>query len=385
MSDRYQICVRCIMDTSDPEIDFDAEGVCSHCRRFEEVGRPVLERVGTPEGKRSLADLVERMKERGQGRDYDCVIGVSGGVDSTYVAYAVKTRGLRPLAVHCDTGWNSELAVKNIENIVTRLDIDLRTFVVDWEEMRDLQLAFFKASLANCDIPQDHAFLAALYRTAASERIPFIVTGSNLATESILPRAWGYNAGDLRHLRAVHRRFGTVPLRRYPTLGFVRRYFYYPVMRGIRTIPILDYLPYRKSDAKRIIREELGWRDYGGKHYESIFTRFFQAYYLPRKFGFDKRRAHLSSLVVSGELTRDEALREMGTPPHPQKELLEDKEYVAKKLGISVGEFERLLALPTRTYRDFPSSVALFGLKDRAVAWYRRRSRLRESGPARAG
>ena len=160
MSDRYQICVRCIMDTSDPEIDFDAEGVCSHCRRFEEVGRPVLERVGTPEGKRSLADLVERMKERGQGRDYDCVIGVSGGVDSTYVAYAVKTRGLRPLAVHCDTGWNSELAVKNIENIVTRLDIDLRTFVVDWEEMRDLQLAFFKASLANFDILDDHAFLA---------------------------------------------------------------------------------------------------------------------------------------------------------------------------------------------------------------------------------
>ena len=370
----YQMCARCVMDTSDPDITFDAGGVCCHCLEFDRHYRAVLERARSGQGRVAFSGLLEKIKKAGQGRRYDCVIGVSGGVDSSYVAFVVKQHGLRPLAIHCDTGWNSELAVNNIENLVKTLDIDLRTFVVDWEEMRDLQLSFFKASLANCDIPQDHAFLAVLFRTAAKESVRFIVTGSNLATESILPKAWGYNAGDLRHLKAVHRAFGTRPLRTYPTLGFVRRYAYYPIVRGIRTIPILNYMPYRKDEAKGLLAGRLAWRDYGGKHYESVFTRFFQAYYLPRKFGYDKRRAHLSSLVLSGEITREEAITELSAAPYPEGSQLEDRDYVAKKLGLSSVEFEALIARPARSFREFSSNEALFRMKDALVSWYRARS-----------
>ena len=206
---KYQICSRCIMDTSDPEIFFDSSGVCNHCLRFDQVAVPVLKQVGTSQGNRTLTTLIDEIKREGRGRDYDCVIGISGGIDSSYLAYQVKEFGLRPLAVHCDTGWNSELAVNNIENIVKRLNIDLFTYVVDWREMRDLQLAFFRASLANCDIPQDHAFLAVLYRMSVSHGIRNIISGWNLATESILPRSWGYNAGDVRHLLGIQKKFGS--------------------------------------------------------------------------------------------------------------------------------------------------------------------------------
>jgi N-acetyl sugar amidotransferase len=364
----YRICIRCVMDTSDPDIHFDAEGLCSHCRNFERLGRPILERARSAQGALALERLVARMKVQGARRDYDCVIGISGGVDSTYVALKVKELGLRPLAVHFDSGWNSELAVSNIENIVKTLGIDLHTFVADWEEMRDLQLAFFKAGVANCDIPQDHAFLAVLYRSAARHGIKYILSGGNVATEFILPTAWGYNASDLRHLRAIQRRFGTMRLRHYPTLGFWRRYLYYPYVNRIRVVRLLDYMPYEKEEAKRVIAERLAWRDYGGKHYESLFTRFFQAYYLPMKFGFDKRRAHLSSLIVTGQLTREQALAELSSPPESESRLLAEKEFVAKKLGLREEQFDRILQSPGRNYDDYPSNAWLFALKDRFVA-----------------
>lgn len=364
MAVKYQICTRCIMDTSDPEISFDADGVCNHCQSYDALAKPMVERAKTPEGERILAALIERIKAQGKGKDYDCVIGISGGVDSTYVAWLMRKLELRPLAVHFDSGWNSELAVNNIENIVKKLGFDLHTFVVDWEEMRDLQLAFFRASLANCDIPQDHGFYAILHHTAAQYGIKTIISGGNNATEWILPRAWGYNAADLAHLRAVHARYGKHKLRNYPTLSFFRRYVWYPYLRGIKTIRLLDYLPYDKREAKRIITEELGWRDYGGKHYESVFTRFFQAYYLPVKFGFDKRKAHFSSLIVSGQMTREEALDEMLLPPHPTQQLLEDKAFVAKKMGITDQEFDEILQQPIQTHNAFRSSEWMFKLKD---------------------
>jgi len=370
--DTYRICTHCVMDTSDPDITFNEAGICSHCQAFEVQGRPILERAASPEGARRLEALIAEIKSAGRGRDYDCIMGVSGGVDSTYVAYKVKELGLRPLAVHFDSGWNSELAVNNIENIVKTLGIDLYTFVADWEEMRDLQLAFFRASVANSDIPQDHAFLAVLFRTAAEKDIRYVISGGNAATEFILPKAWGYNASDLRHVKAVHRRFGTRRLRRYPTLGFFQRYLWYPLVRGIRTVRLLDLLPYNKADAKRLIGDKLGWRDYGGKHYESLFTRFFQAYYLPIKFGYDKRRAHLSSLIVSSQMTREEALAELSKPPESETKLLQEKEFVAKKLGISEVEFDSILALPHRSYPDYPSNAWLFQLKDRLSARLRR-------------
>lgn len=352
------------MDTSDPDISFDHDGVCSHCRSYEEQVKPIVDRADSGLAAPELARIVEKIKAAGKGREYDCLIGLSGGVDSTYVAAKVKELGLRPLAVHFDSGWNSELAVSNIENIVKRLNIDLYTYVCDWDEMRDLQRAFFKAGVANCDTPTDHAFLAVLYRVAAQHRIRYIVTGTNFATEAILPRAWGYSPADLTHLRAIQRRFGTKKLKTYPTLGFFGRYFYYPLVHGLRTVRILNLMPYSKSQVKEIITRDLGWRDYGGKHYESIFTRFFQAYYLPVKFGYDKRRAHLSSLIVSGQMSRDEACRELEQPTYPVDKLQADKEFVAKKIGLTTEEFDRIMNEAPHDYSEYPTEVWLYKLKD---------------------
>lgn len=352
------------MDTSDPDISFNAQGVCSHCIGYDVNYRSTVESARTPEGQARLQKVVDRIKARGRGRDYDCVIGISGGVDSTYVAWMVSKLGLRPLAVHFDSGWNSELAVNNIENILKTLKIDLHTVVCDWEEMRDLQLAYFKASLANCDVPTDHAIYATIHHIAAKYGVKTIISGGNLATESILPRSWGHTFSDLTQIRAVQSRFGSRKLKNYPTFGFFQRYFWYRYVLGIELVRLLDYLPYSKRGAKKLIAEELGWRDYGGKHYESIFTRFFQSYYLPQKFGFDKRRAHLSSLIVSGEMSRADALAEIATPPDSAERQREDKEFVAKKLGISNEEFNLILSLPTRTYSEYPSQDWMFSLKD---------------------
>lgn len=363
MTREYKICTHCVMDTSDPGISFDASGVCNHCRSYEVEAKPIVDRADSGQAAPELARVVAKIKAAGKGNEYDCLIGLSGGVDSSYVAAKVKELGLRPLAVHFDSGWNSELAVNNIENIVKRLDIDLYTYVCDWDEMRDLQLAFFKAGVANCDTPTDHAFLAVLYRVAAQHRIRHIVTGTNFATEAILPRAWGYSPADLTHLRAIQRRFGTRKLKTYPTLGFFGRYFYYPVVHGLRTVRILNLMPYNKAQVKETIKQDLGWRDYGGKHYESIFTRFFQAYYLPHKFGYDKRRAHLSSLIVSGQMTREEALLELQQPTYPADKLATDKEFVAKKIGLSVAEFDRIVEQPPHDYSEYPTEEWLYKLK----------------------
>lgn len=365
MKTRYQICCRCVMDTSDTDIVFNDDGVCNHCLRYDVMAKPIVDRADSGQTMDDLERLIDRMKRQGRGKDYDCIIGLSGGVDSTYVALKVKEFGLRPLAVHFDSGWNSELAVKNIESIVKKLEIDLDTFVVDWEEMRDLQLAFLRSSVANCDTPTDHAFLAVLYRTASRHGIRSMVTGTNFATEFILPSAWGYSPADLVHLRAIHKRFGSRPLRQYPTLGFFSRYFYYPVFRGIRTVRILNYLPYNKAAVKAEIAEKLDWRDYGDKHHESIFTRFFQTSYLPKKFGYDKRRAHLASLIVSGQITRDEALQELSRDNVSDEIRRQDTAFVAKKLGIRQDEMDAVLASPGVSYKAYPTEETLYNAKDR--------------------
>lgn len=361
----YQVCNRCVMDTSDPEISFDSNGVCSHCQRYDRMVRDIVASADRGERQVELEAIVSQIKERGRSKEYDCIMGLSGGVDSSYVAYTARRLGLRPLAVHFDSGWNSELAVNNIENIVKKLGIDLHTHVVDWEEMRDLQLAFFKASVANCDIPTDHAFPAILYREAAKHGIKYILSGSNYATEFILPSAWGYQSSDLLHLRDIHRHFGRHKLRAYPTIGFFAQYIWYPYVRGIKTVKPLNYLPYNKFEAKKVIMEELGWRDYGGKHYESVFTRFFQGYYLPKKFGYDKRRAHLSSLINAGQLTREQAMEELSGPTYDPKLQEEDKAFVAKKLGVSVSELDEIFRLPNKEYSEYASYARLFdiGLK----------------------
>ncbi|MEW6618222.1 MAG: N-acetyl sugar amidotransferase [bacterium] len=369
----YQICSRCVMDTTAREITFDENGVCSFCHFFDEKIKPDWHRDES--GYQKLQEIVKKIKDYGKNKEYDCIIGISGGVDSSYLTYfAKKILGLRPLVFHVDGGWNSELAVKNIENLVKKLDIDLFTYVVDWEEMRDLQLAFFKSGLANQDVPQDHAFFAMLYKYATQYNIKYVLTGGNLASESILPASWGYNAMDLKHLKAVHKCFGKVKLKTFPTVNFFQYYFYYPYIKGMVVVTPLNYIPYVKSDAIQFLEKEFGWRYYGCKHGESRFTNFFQTYFLPVRFGYDKRKAHLSSLILAGQMTRDEALKELQRPLYDEKAIEEAKIFVSKKLGITVDEFETFLTMPKKTFKDYPSNYRLSQLL-RLISYIKRQAR----------
>lgn len=354
----HQECTRCLMDTSDPWITFSEAGVCNHCQQHDDYQA----RAGSPEQRQAKLDaLVGKLKLRGQGKPYDCIMGLSGGVDSSYLAwFAVKKLELRPLVVHVDAGWNSELAVNNIQNIVQRLNLDLHTLVVDWEEIRDLQRAYFLSGIANLDVPQDHAYIAALFREARKYGIRDILSGGNMQTESILPNAWGYDASDPTSLMAIHKRFGTVKLKHYPRLTNWSRLVYYPLILRMRTHRPLEYIRYNKEDAKQLLKEELGWRDYGGKHYESVFTKFFQAHYLPTKFGYDKRLAHLSSLIVSGQMTKQEARRELQRPLYDPVELEEDRIYWVKKLGLSLAQYHQVMGEAPTSYSDYPNSEAFY-------------------------
>lgn len=355
----YNMCVKSVMDTTDPNIEFDEFGVCNHVRDYENWEANT--KLSSSESASALSKMVDMLKKEGQGKDYDCIMGLSGGVDSSYLSYyATKVLGLRPLVVHVDTGWNSELAVNNIQNVVQKLGLDLHTLVIDWEEIKDLQLSFFKASIANLDIPQDHAFIASLYQEAQKYGIKYILNGGNMATESILPNAWGYDASDPKHVTAIHDRFGSVKLKTYPLYTNYKKLFYYPFVKRMKTLRPLELIDYNKDEAKAFLMNELGWRDYGGKHYESKFTKFFQAYYLPTKFGYDKRKAHLSSLIVSGQITREQSLKELELPLYDSVELEEDKLYFAKKLGISLDEFEKIMNLPPAFYSDFPNSEKMY-------------------------
>lgn len=345
------------MDTSDPGITFDSAGVCSHCHRYDTKFRDVVDRASRGERLEHFDRQVSTIKADGRGKQYDCIVGVSGGVDSTFVLLKAVEAGLRPLAVHFDSGWNSELAVSNIENATTKLGVDLKTDVVNWPEMRDLQIAFLRSGVENCDIPTDHAFSAVALKNAFRYRVKYIMSGSNNSTESVLPTAWGHNAADRRYLKAIHRSHGTIALKTYPALGIVKKEIWYRYLCGIKTVKPLNDLHYVKSDAKMQISRDLGWRDYGGKHYESVFTRFFQGCYLPIRFGYDKRLAHLSSLILSHQVERSEALLELAdNSTYPDQLRQSDKRFVAKKLGLSVDDLEMLMKPPTEIGREYPSN-----------------------------
>lgn len=346
----YRICTRCIMDTSDPDIYFDRDGVCNHCHQYD---RMVHEEIFTGDaGKDKLSKLVKQIQETGKGNDYDCLIGVSGGVDSSYVAYVVKKLGLRPLAVHLDNGWDSELSVNNIFKELEILGIDLKTHVINWNEFRDLQLAFLKASTPDSEIPSDHAIVSIMYKMAEEFGIKYVITGRNVRTETHVPLSWSHGHHDWKYIKSVHEMFGTIPLMTYPfrTPSDEKRY-----QKSQVWVDLLNYVDYVKKDAIQILEDELGWEYYGGKHYESIYTRFFQGYILPKKFGFDKRRGHLSSLICSGEITRNDALKEMENEPYPLDLQEKDRIYVIKKLGISEEEFESIMNLPPKKIIDYPS------------------------------
>ena len=353
---RHQICTRCIMDTSDPDITFDADGVCSHCRDYDRVMRGYV--FPDDLGRQKLLDAVSRMRTAGRGRRYDCIIGLSGGVDSSYVAWMVRDLGLRPLAVHLDNGWNTEAAVRNIENIVNKLGIDLYTEVLDWEEFRSLQVAFLRASTPDCEIPTDHAITATLFRVALREKIKFIVSGGNFATELMVPLSWSDGHTDWKYIRTINKRFGDKPLRSFPHYNFFDKTYYFRRIRGIELVSPLNWIRYDKFATIELLREKQDWQLYGGKHQESIYTRFYQGYILPRKFGADKRRPHLSCLINARSITRDDALRQIQKPPLDDDLVDQDREFVIKKLGLSEAEFEEIMDSPVRRFWDFPSDTA---------------------------
>lgn len=356
----HRQCAIGVLDTGDdPAMRFDADGVSHY---FHEYRVAEAEHVKSGEaGEAALQALAARIRAEGKGKPYDCIMGLSGGVDSTYVALQAKRLGLRPLAVHLDNGWNAELAVQNIENIVGRLDIDLHTHVIEWNEFQDLQRAYFKASVIDIEVLSDHAIFALLYRMAGKYGIRHILSGTNVVTEQVMPPHWIYTKTDHVNIRSIHKAFGSVELRTYPFMDLkVKKWL--QMVRGVRSHSILNLVPYNKAQVKKTITEELGWRDYGGKHHESIFTRFYQGYILPGKFGVDKRKAHLTNLIYSGQITKAEALAELSAPPYQPEVMREDKDFVAKKLGFSAAEFDAILATPPRAHADFAEERSVYNM-----------------------
>jgi N-acetyl sugar amidotransferase len=359
----YKICTNCVMDTTDPQIQFNDLGVCSHCTNFKEVRSKFW--YPNEEGTHKLQKLYEEMKESSKAQDYDCILGLSGGVDSSYLALKLLDAGIRPLVVHVDGGWNSELAVQNIENIVNYCGWHLHTIVIDWAEMKDLQLAYMKSGIANQDVPQDHAFFASLYHFATKFGVNYVISGGNIATESIFPDTWHWSAMDAENLHAIHNKYGKVKLKKYKTISFFKLYFYYPFIKKMKTIRPLNYMPYVKQEALEELKERVGYKEYDRKHGESVFTKFFQNHWLPFKYNFDKRRPHLSSLIVAGQISREDALKELDKPLYDERELQSDKEYVAKKLGVSNSEFEEILNVPTHSYKDYDNMESKYLLVKR--------------------
>lgn len=348
----FQQCTRCVMDTSDPEIVFYENGECNHCTEF--LGKRIKHNYQGNVSDTQLQALVNDMKKAGQGKEYDCIIGISGGIDSSFAAYKMKKMGLRILGVHLDNGWNSEEAVLNIKNIAQKLSIDYESYVLDWDEFKDLQLAFLKASVPEAETPTDIAIPAALHDLAAKYGVKYIISGGNFATEGILPKAWHYNAKDTVYLKHIQKNFGTKSLRRFPLFGFWQE-MYYKLVKGMKIIYVLNYLPYAKDEAMDFLQKELDWKYYGGKHYESKYTGFIQSYYLSKKFNIDYRKATLSTQICTGEVTREYALEQLKTPPYNEQKIQADKEYIAKKLGISIVEFDLIIQDNPKWYWDYPN------------------------------
>lgn len=341
------------MDESDPWIDFDEHGRCQHCREMEATRG--VSWFTDDAGSARLTASLERIKREGMGKDFDCILGLSGGVDSSYVALKLHDWGLRPLAVHVDAGWNSELAVHNIQQILTATGWELHTRVINWEDMRRLQLAFLRSGVSNQDVPQDHAFFAALYRFATDNGVRHVFTGGNTATEGIFPKSWHHEAMDARHVKAINARFGDGPLDDYPTVSFTQYYIWYPQVKRMSTFRPLNFIPYDKRAASAELSERIGWRSYEAKHGESLFTRFYQRYILPERFGYDVRRPHLSSEIVSGQITREQAEAELDKPLYEADDFTRDRDYFLRKLRISRSEFDGLMAVPRAHATDFPN------------------------------
>ena len=360
----YKQCSLSVMDTiADPDIKFDKDGVCNY---YHDYQKAVAEHVKKGElGKQALDKIVEQIKEAGKGKPYDCIMGLSGGVDSTYVAYLCKQYGLRPLAVHLDNGWNSELAVMNIESIVNKCGFDLHTLVIDWEEFKDIQLSYLKASVVDIEVPTDHAISAVVLKLALKHNIKYSLSGFNVSTEFVMPRTWNFHKSDHINLLDIHKKFGTKKIKTFPLNDTVlkKRVNFAKINR----LDILNYGDYDKQAAKNIITKDLGWRDYGGKHYESLFTKFYQAYILPEKFKIDKRKAHLSTMIFSEQITKQKALAELQQPLYTPEVFEREKDFLLKKFSLTEADWEGIMKTPPRSHYDFATERPL----DEQYKWMR--------------
>lgn len=367
MNQISRVCSMCVMDTTDSAIEFDAEGVCDHCRTFLTKVRPAWD-TG-PAGAAALESMVRAIRKSGSGRDFDCIIGMSGGIDSSYLVYAAKELlGLRPLVFHVDAGWNSQIAVNNIERLVDGLGLDLFTEVIDWEEMKDLQRAFFRSGVPHIDTPQDHSFFATMYKFATKHGVKHILTGANYSTECIRnPIEWMYFQSDSRQIRDIHRRFGERPLKKFPLTSILWHKVWLPYARGIKVLRPLNHLSYVKNEARQLLMDRFGWQPYPQKHFESRFTRFYESYWLPVRFGYDVRKVQFSSLILTGQMTREEALAELAKPSFDEATIVQETEFVANKLDITVDELMSYMALPKKTYRDYQNQEEIYRIGAKAL------------------
>ena len=357
----FQRCTRCVMDTTDSKISFDENGVCDHCRNFDKNIKPHWH--ANEDKTEDLLRIAAEIKEAGKDSDYDCILGLSGGADSSYLAYVAKEiMGLRPLAFVVDTGWNLNVAVENIEKIVKGLNLDMYTEVINWKEMADFQLAMFKSQISSQDAPQDHAIFAALYNYAAKHNIKYVLTGSNTSTEFIRPPVEWLYMNDLTLYKDIHKKFGKIPLKTYPTCSMLKYRIIYHYIYGMKRIYPLDYVVYDKAKAEEFLHEKYGWTKYANKHYENVFTRFFEGYYLPHKFGFDTRKNVLSNQILAGTMTREKALEILASNPYDEDQMQRDKKYIAKKLSISVEEFDEIIEGENKTPADYKNSMWIIKL-----------------------
>jgi N-acetyl sugar amidotransferase len=355
------------MDTSDESIHFDANGVCDHCNGFETNVLPDWHKG--EEGRRQLAEIIDKIKAEGKGKEFDCILGMSGGLDSSYMLHLLVTEfGLRPLVFHVDGGWNTDIAVNNIQMLVEKLGLDLYTEVINWEDMRDFQLAFFKSGVPHLDVPQDHAFVATLYHFANRHGIKYIMNGGNISTECVRnPLQWLYYGTDMAQINDIRQQFCARPLKHYPFSSVLFHKIYLRYLKGVQVIKPLNLLPYTKELAINTLSEKYGWRAYPQKHFESRFTKFYEGYWLPSRFGYDTRRVQYSSLILTGQMAREEALLKLEKPAYDPETIDDEFEYIATKLGITADELRRYHSMPLKSYRDYKNQAWMFDLGAKAM------------------
>ena len=356
---KYRICKTCVMDTSDPEIVFSDEGICDNCNQFQKITKKYwLEKQNNQEG---FNKIISKIKSKKKGK-YDCILGLSGGIDSSYLLhYAVKELGLSPLVFHVDGGWNSDISVSNIKSLVSKLNLDLFTEVINWEEMRLFQLSFFKSGVPHIDIPQDHAFISTLYNYANKNGIKWILNGGNVSTECIRnPLKYFYYGTDMKHINYIRKNFGAKNMPTYPFSSILRHKVWLRYIRRVKVIKILDYISYNKDRAQNELVHHYDWRPYPRKHFESRFTRYYEGYWLPKRFGFDTRRVQFSSLIVTNQMSREDALEKLSKPEFTDIEAESESRYIASKLRISYKELMDFIHMPKKYYYNYPNSLSLF-------------------------